>query len=57
MDDTTSTEHIVVGEYVGDISNITTRSAAYNEDDADFTLVSSDGIHFRAHTFMIKRAS
>jgi hypothetical protein len=57
MEATTSTEYIVVGEYDGDISNITTRSAAYNEDDADFTLVSSDGIHFRAHTFMIKRAS
>jgi hypothetical protein len=57
MEATTSPEFIAVGEDDGDISNITIRSAAYNEDDADFTLVSSDGIHFRAHTFMIKRAS
>lgn len=38
-------------------NEIVKTSPVFNHDDADFTMVSSDGVAFRVHQFMIKRAS
>lgn len=32
-------------------------SERYNEDDADVTIVSSDGVRFKVHSFMLKSSS
>lgn len=40
-----------------EVANEIVNSPVFNYDDADFTMVSSDGVAFRVHQFMIKRAS
>jgi hypothetical protein len=32
-------------------------SERYNEDDADVTIISSDGVVFKVHSFLLSRAS
>jgi hypothetical protein len=57
-DTTTNTPTVDIPTSISEVANeIVKTSPVFNSDDADFTMVSSDGVAFRVHQFMIKRAS
>lgn len=53
-----NTPTVDVPPVTSEVANeIVKTSPVFNYDDADFTMVSSDGVAFRVHQFMIKCAS